>query len=200
MGSNENTIGTNLEVLIGEARDCQVCAPSLPHEPRPIFQAGRSARLLIVGQAPGVRVHASGVPWDDASGDRLREWLQLDRDRFYDPEQVALLPMGFCYPGKGRSGDLPPRRECAPLWMQLFRDQLTGIRLTLAIGVYAQRFLLKDRVRATLTETVRAFNDYLPDAVLPLPHPSPRNNTWLRKNPFFETEVLPELRRRLARI
>ena len=189
---------TDFEILSNEARACRVCAESLPHEPRPVFQAGQGARLLIIGQAPGSKVHAGGIPWDDPSGNRLRNWLQLDRDRFYDPEYVALLPMGFCYPGKGRSGDLPPRPECAPLWMERFRAQLPKVALTLAIGRYAQDYLLGDRVRATLTETVKAFREYLPDNILPLPHPSPRNNIWLRKNPFFEVDVLPELRRRLA--
>ena len=127
--------------------------------------------MLIIGQAPGSKVHAGGVPWDDPSGERLRDWLQLDRDRFYDPEYVALLPMGFCYPGKGRSGDLPPRPECAPLWMERFRSQLPNVQLTLAIGRYAQDYLLGDRIRANLTETVQAFRDYLPDNILPLPHP-----------------------------
>lgn len=187
-----------LKLLISEARDCRVCAESLPHGPRPVFQAGKGARLLIIGQAPGAKVHASGVPWEDASGDRLREWLQIDKSRFYDPEFTALLPMGFCYPGKGRSGDLPPRPECAPLWMERFRSSLPNIELTLAIGRYAQEYLLGDRIQANLTETVRSFRDYAADAIVPLPHPSPRNNIWIRRNPFFEAEVLPALRERAA--
>ena len=188
---------TALEILNNEARACRVCAEALPHEPRPVFQAGPNARLLIVGQAPGSKVHAGGIPWDDPSGNRLRDWLQLDRDQFYDPNFVALLPMGFCYPGKGRSGDLPPRAECAPLWMERFRSHLPSVELTLAIGRYAQDYLLGSGVRPTLTETVKSYSDYLPDNILPLPHPSPRNNIWLRKNPFFEAEVIPELRRRI---
>jgi uracil-DNA glycosylase len=189
---------TAFQILSTEARACRVCADPLPHEPRPVFQAGQGARLLIVGQAPGSKVHSGGIPWDDPSGERLRDWLQLDRDHFYDPEFVALLPMGFCYPGKGRSGDLPPRPECAPLWMERFRSQLPRVQLTLAIGRYAQDYLLGDSIRPTLTETVKSFRDYLPRNILPLPHPSPRNNIWLRKNPFFEIDVLPELRRRVS--
>lgn len=156
--------------------------------------------MLIVGQAPGAKVHAGGIPWDDPSGNRLRDWLQLDRDRFYDPNFVALLPLGFCYPGKGKSGDLPPRPECAPLWMERFRAELAHIELTLAIGSYAQAYLLGSCARPTLTETVKSFRDYLPGNILPLPHPSPRNNIWLRKNPFFEADVLPELRRRMSHL
>ncbi len=166
----------------------------LPHEPRPVFQVGPSARLLIVGQAPGARVHASGVAWADQSGARLREWLGVDDETFYDPQQVALLPMGFCFPGRGRSGDLPPRPECAPQWMAPFVDAMRELRLTILIGRYAQRHFLKSRVRASVTQTIADWREYLEDGVFVLPHPSPRNNIWLRKNPSFEAELVPHLK------
>ncbi len=188
----------SLTVLSDRARACRVCADALPHEPRPVFQVHRQARLLIVGQAPGARVHASGVAWADASGRRLREWLGIDDETFYDARRLALLPMGFCFPGRGRSGDLPPRPECAPLWMQPFIDRLRAIRLTLLIGRYAQAHFLGDDASATLTETVANWQTHLANGYLPLPHPSPRNNIWLGKNPFFATDLLPELQRLVA--
>lgn len=162
------------------------------------MQASPRARILIAGQAPGTRVHQSGVPFDDPSGERLRDWLNVDREVFYDPDTIALLPMAFCYPGKGRSGDLPPPPICAQTWRKRLMAGLPNIELTLAIGQYAQQWHLPKRQR-TLTETVRAWSDY-GDALLPLPHPSPRNNIWLKKNPWFETEVLPQLRFRVARL
>lgn len=186
-----------LEELLAEIRGCRHCESWLEHDPRPVLAATPRSRLLIVGQAPGRKVHESGVAWQDASGDRLREWLGIDRDTFYDAEKVALIPTGFCFPGSGRSGDLPPRPECAPLWQPRLRPLLEGVRLTLAVGAYAQAHELGDRAKKTLTETVRAWREYGP-AIVPLPHPSPRNRPWLRKNPWFEAELLPELRRRVA--
>lgn len=184
--------------LIKDMRSCRLCAAALPQEPKPIFQLHVQARILIAGQAPGVRAQQSGVPFDDASGERLRDWMGVARDMFYDPECIAILPMGFCYPGRGRSGDLPPRPECANAWRQAVLDRLGNLRLTLLIGSYALDWHLGDRQQATLTDTVRAWKNYLP-SILPLPHPSPRNNIWLRKNPWFEAEVLPALRAAVRR-
>lgn len=183
--------------LLAEIRSCRVCADTLPLGPRPVVQAGAGARLLIVGQAPGAKVHASGVPWDDASGERLREWLGIDRETFYDAAQVALVPMGFCYPGRAADGDNPPRPECAPLWHERLLAQLPGVRLTLLVGQYAQRYFLGARRKASLTATVEAWRDYAPD-YLPLPHPSPRNQPWLKRHAWFERDVLPALRERVA--
>lgn len=176
---------------LNDVRHCQLCAGNLPNPPRPVVRAAVGARLLIIGQAPGTRVHASGVPWDDPSGDRLRSWLSVTRDVFYDEGQVAIIPMGFCYPGKGRSGDLPPRRECAPRWHAELLACLPNIQLTLLIGRYAQQYYLADR-RRTLTDTVKNWRDYLP-RYFTLPHPSPRNYSWFGRNPWFETDALPEL-------
>lgn len=181
----------SLNGLKRQIQACEVCKPHLSHGVRPVLQVEAQAKLLIIGQAPGLKVHQSGVPWDDASGDRLRSWLSIDKERFYGPE-VALLPMGFCYPGKGNSGDLPPRPECATLWHQPLLEHLNNVRLTLLVGAYAQNHYLAAPKR-TLTETVRHYQDYLPQ-FLPLPHPSPRNNIWLKKNPWFAQEVLPLLR------
>lgn len=184
-----------LEALLKEIRACTVCAAHLPFEPRPVVRAHESARLVITGQAPGTRVHETGIPWNDASGNRLREWMGITREVFYDEHQVASIPMGFCYPGKGKSGDLPPRPECAPLWHERLRAQLPNVRLTLLIGQYAQVYYLGKRRKATLTETVQAWQEYLPSGYLPIVHPSPRNDIWLKKNPWFETDIIPELRR-----
>lgn len=156
-----------------------------------------NARLLIVGQAPGKAVHESGVPWRDASGRTLRFWMGLHEETFYDPSQVAIIPMGYCYPGRGKSGDLPPRTECAELWLDKLLGQLEGIRLTLLVGQYAQQHFLRARRKPTLTDTVAAWQDYAP-VYFPLPHPSPRNTPWLRRNTWFEAELLPELRRHVA--
>ncbi|WP_231491394.1 uracil-DNA glycosylase family protein [Microbulbifer sp. HZ11] len=157
------------------------------------MSAARSARLLIVGQAPGTRVHETGIPWNDPSGERLRDWLQLDRDAFYDESQIAIMPMGFCYPGRGKGGDLPPRPECAPTWHQRILDQMPDIQLTLLIGQYAQRYYLPHWY-GSITENVRHFTDALPHGFFPLPHPSPRNTLWLKRRPWFEEEVVPALR------
>lgn len=183
-----------------QARACRVCEAHLPHAPRPVLRAGAGARLLIVGQAPGTRVHATGVPWNDPSGDRLRDWLGMDRTAFYDEGRVAIVPMGFCYPGRdAKGGDRPPRRECAPLWHPRLRGLLPDVRLTLLVGQYAQRYHLGPRRQASLTGTVAAWRDYLP-AFLPLPHPSWRNNAWIKKNPWFADELLPALRARVAEL
>lgn len=186
------------ERLLAEARACRLCADHLPLGPRPVLRASLSARLLIVGQAPGRKVHETGIPWNDPSGDRLRSWLQLDRERFYDERLIAIIPTGLCYPGKlpDRGGDCPPRPECAPKWHPPLRAALKEVRLTLLIGSHAQAFHLGDRAKASLAATVVAWRDFLPD-FLPLPHPSPRNLNWFRRHPWFEAEVMPELRRRV---
>lgn len=186
----------SLSELLVHVRECTVCADHLPHGVRPVMQAGSGAGVIIIGQAPGRRVHESGVPWDDPSGVRLRDWLGVDDETFYDPDSVALLPMGFCYPGTGTSGDLPPRPECAPLWHDRVLSHLRDDALRVVIGTYAQDRYLPDR-SDTLTATVQRWEEYLPD-VIPLPHPSPRNQRWLRRNPWFEDEVVPALRSRVA--
>ena len=190
---------TTLPKLLKEVRACTVCKDELPLGPRPVLTVHRNARVLIVGQAPGLKVHQSGTPWDDASGDRLRAWMGLSREQFYDPKRVALLPMGFCYPGKGKSGDLPPRKECAPLWHADLLAHMPHVALTLVVGLYAQAHYLEGERPATLTETVKAWKSFLPRRV-PLPHPSPRNNIWLKKNPWFERDLVPVLQRRVRRV
>lgn len=186
-------MNTKLQALADVIRSCQICAQHLAHEPRPIVQLGHQASVLIAGQAPGSRVQESGVPFDDPSGDRLRLWMGITAETFYNAHQIAILPMGFCYPGHGPSGVLPPRQECAPAWRQQVLNAMPNIRLILAIGNYAIRWHLAGTQKCNLTETVRAWAQYAPN-ILPLPHPSPRNNIWLRKNPWFEQEVLPTLR------
>ena len=186
----------DLERLLAEVRACRLCAAHLPLGPRPVLRAKATARLLIVGQAPGTRVHETGIPWNDASGDRLRQWLGLSREEFYDDARVAIVPMGFCYPGRNKAGgDNPPRPECAPHWHQRLLPRLPGLELTLLVGGYAQRHYLGMAARGSVTETVKAWRDYLPD-FLPTPHPSWRTTGWLRKNPWFEAELVPDLRRR----
>ncbi len=188
-----------LEALLREVRACEVCADHLPFPPKPILRAGVTAKILIVGQAPGRRVHETGIPWNDPSGDRLRDWMQVSRDTFYDEKRIAIIPTGLCYPGTGKGGDLPPCAECAPLWHPRLRAALPDIRLTLLVGSYAQAYYLGDRAQKTLTETVRHYRDYLPE-FLPLPHPSPRNQAWLKNNPWFAEEVLPLLRAKVAEL
>jgi uracil-DNA glycosylase len=183
----------NLARLLGEVRACHLCASHLPLGPRPVLRASGSARLLIVGQAPGRRVHETGIPWNDPSGDRLRTWLRLDRAQFYDESRIAIIPAAFCYPGTGPRGDLPPRPECAPLWHPRLVPQLRQLQIALLIGSYAQEYYLGARRKRSLTETVRAWRTYLP-YYMPLPHPSPRNTMWLKRNPWFEHDVLPFLR------
>jgi uracil-DNA glycosylase len=189
----------SLDELLLRIRACRLCEATLPLGPNPVLRARASARLLIVGQAPGTKVHESGIPWNDASGIRLRHWLGLDRERFYDERAVAIVPMGFCYPGRGTAGDLPPRPECAQAWHARLFALLPNIELTLLVGHYAQAYLLGERRRRTLTDTVRAYADYLP-RIIPLPHPSPRNQLWLRDNPWFEAEVVPLVRGEVAAV
>ena len=179
-----------------EVRACDYCKKHLPHGPRPVVQIDPNARILIAGQAPGSKVHATGIPFDDPSGDRLRLWMGVDKTTFYDATKIAILPMGFCYPGTGKSGDLPPRKECAQLWRHKLLDLMPNIQLTLIIGQYAIRWHLPDSKKQTLTNTVKLWRDHWP-AKLPLPHPSPRNNIWLKKNPWFETEIIASLQNRV---
>ena len=187
----------SLDSLCKEIKKCTLCEPHLPEGANPVLVASKSARILIVGQAPGIRVHQTGIPFNDPSGDRLREWLGVDKTLFYDPSLFAIIPMGFCYPGTGKSGDLPPRPECAETWRKPLLDHLTNIKLTLVIGQYAQAWHLGSDRQKTLTETVRNWKNYSSD-ILPLPHPSPRNNIWLKKNPWFETEVIPYLQKTVS--
>jgi uracil-DNA glycosylase len=189
----------SLEKLLQEVRGCRACEAYLPLGPRPILQISGSARILIVGQAPGVAVHRTGIPWNDPSGKTLRAWMGVDEAVFYDARRIAIIPMGYCYPGRGKSGDLPPRRECAELWLDKLLEYLRDIELTLLIGQYAQRHFLASRRKASLTETVRSWQDYGPD-LLPLPHPSPRNRGWLKRNPWFESELLPAMRGRITEV
>jgi uracil-DNA glycosylase len=185
----------NLSKLLREIARCQVCADTLPFGPRPVVQAAPGARILIIGQAPGSKVHQSGVPWDDASGKRLRAWMRVDRTVFYDAARIAIMPMGFCYPGASeKGGDLPPRPECAPLWHPRLLAALPDIRLTLLLGQYAQRYYLAAARKESLTETVRAHTQYAP-RFFPLPHPSWRSTIWMRRNPWFEDRVIPALRK-----
>ena len=188
----------SLEALLTEVRACTLCAAHLPLGPRPVLQLHASARILIAGQAPGRKVHESGIPFDDASGERLRAWLGLPREVFYDAKQVAILPMGFCYPGSGKSGDLPPRPECAPAWREALLARLTKLRLTLVIGAYAQAYHLPD-AQTSLTQAVENWRATWP-LVVPMPHPSPRNIAWLKRHPWFEAELLPQLRTRVAQV
>lgn len=185
-----------LDDLLADIRACRLCEAALPLGPRPVLRASAGARLLVVGQAPGTKVHASGIPWDDASGRRLRDWLGLEPDDFYDASRVAIVPMGFCYPGRAGSGDAPPRPECRATWHPRLLPLLPHVELTLLIGQYAQAYFLGGGRKATLTDTVRAWRAFAP-ALLPLPHPSPRNVGWFKANPWFEREVVPELRARV---
>ena len=188
----------SLADLLTDIRACNLCQAALPHGVNPVLQINSAARILIAAQAPGRKVHETNVPFNDASGDRLRTWMGISRETFYDPAQVAILPMGFCYPGTGKSGDLPPRSECAPAWRAQLLQLLPNIELTLVIGTYAQRYHLPDRP-ATLTQTVAAWQNYFP-ALIPLPHPSPRNNIWLKRNPWFEVQLLPVLQQQIHNI
>lgn len=187
----------SLDALLADVRACRACEPALPLGARPIVRASASARILIVGQAPGAKVHATGIPWNDASGARLRAWLGVDDATFHDVSRFAIVPMGLCYPGRGAGGDNPPRPECAPLWMDQLLARLDSVELTLLVGQYAQRHFLGPRRKASLTDTVMAWADYAPRFV-PLPHPSPRNQAWFQRNPWFEADVLPMLRTRVA--
>jgi len=186
------------KALLDEVRACKVCQKHLPHKVRPVLRAHPSAKILIIGQAPGIKVHKSGIPWDDASGNRLREWMGIDKEIFYDESKIAIVPMGFCYPGKGASGDLPPRPECAPLWHEKILKELPQIKLTLLAGQYAQKSYIKEPQK-TLTQIVKAWKTHTP-RYLPLPHPSPRNFMWFKKNSWFEREVIPYLRKKVKGI
>lgn len=183
-----------LPELIEEIRSCRYCEAHLPLGPRPILSAAASAKIMIAGQAPGTKVHRSGIPWDDASGERLRSWLDMEKEIFYDETKIAIIPMGFCYPGKGERGDLPPRPECAELWQAKLKNLLPNIRITITIGQYAIKHHLGKRRKKTLTETTRNWHEYLDDGIIPLVHPSPRNIMWQRRNPWFEEEVIPAIR------
>ena len=189
-----------LDVLLSRIRRCQICEDYLPLGPRPVLRAQKSARLLIVGQAPGTKVHASGTPWDDPSGDRLRHWLGIDKDKFYDQSKIAIVPVGFCYPGRlPKGGDRPPRPECAPLWHPPLMRLLLNVELTILAGPYGQKQFLGKRRGKSLTETVQAWRIYGPDFI-PLPHPSWRTVGWQKRNPWFDSEVLPDLRHRVRRL
>lgn len=185
--------------LLDEIRACRLCEPHLPLGPRPVLRASSTARILLVGQAPGSKVHQTGVPWNDASGERLRDWLGLEREVFYDERRIAIVPMGFCYPGRGNSGDLPPRPECCATWHPRLLPMLQQVELTLLIGQYAQAYFLGSARGQTLTETVAHWRSYWPKFAV-LPHPSPRNQLWLKRNPWFAAECLPEIRQRVAQI
>lgn len=187
--------GPNIPAVLEDVLACQLCRAHLPFPPRPVLRVDTRARILIIGQAPGTRVHQTGIPWNDPSGDRLRQWMEVDRDTFYDSARIAIMPMGFCYPGKGRSGDLPPRPECAPQWHARLLETMPDISLILLVGQYAQRYYLPDAA-GTLTERVADHAAFGP-RFFPLPHPSPRNQLWLRRHPWFEAEVVSALRLRL---
>ncbi|GAK45221.1 uracil-DNA glycosylase superfamily protein [Tepidicaulis marinus] len=202
----KNTAAAPLDGLLTQIRACRICAENplkgkpLPHEPRPVIRASKSARICVAGQAPGTRVHATGIPFNDPSGDRLRDWMGVTRDTFYDESRIAIVPMGFCFPGlDDKGGDLPPRKECAPAWRDQVFEHLPNLELVLLIGQYAQTWHLGKARKKSMTETVLHWRDYGP-AYLPLPHPSWRNNVWLKKNLWFEEEVLPHLRAEVARL
>ncbi|WP_169569349.1 uracil-DNA glycosylase family protein [Sneathiella limimaris] len=188
-----------LQTLLKEVRGCAHCQSHLPDGCRPVLQASSKAKLLVVGQAPGRKVHATGIPFNDPSGDRLRDWMGIDRDTFYNPELLNIIPMGFCYPGTGKSGDLPPRPECAELWRPPLMGHMVRVELTLVIGKYAIDWHIGKDQKKTLTETVRNWQEYWPDKLV-LPHPSPRNNLWLRRNPWFEAEIIPILQQKIRDI
>ena len=190
---------SSFDSLISDIKNCRVCEKFLPLGPRPVVSVSKKSKILIIGQAPGTKVHASGIPWDDQSGKNLRAWLNVTNEQFYDPDLFGIVPMGFCYPGKGKSGDLPPRKECAPLWHETLLKELPELEMVLLIGVYAQKYYLKSEVKKNLTETVLHFSEYLPKNFV-LPHPSPRNAIWMKKNPWFAHDVLPELQKRTHEI
>nr|WP_321245417.1 uracil-DNA glycosylase family protein [uncultured Psychroserpens sp.] len=188
-----------MDHLLHDIRQCKICEQHLALGPRPIATGHPDSKIVIIGQAPGTKVHASGIPWDDASGRQLRKWLNVSDADFYDDTKFAIIPMGFCYPGKGKSGDLPPRKECAPQWHQPLFDHMKHVELVILIGMYAQKYYLKEQAKRTLTETVANYKEYLPQ-YFTLPHPSPRNRFWLTKNPWFDKAVLPELKTKVSEI
>lgn len=185
-----------MEDLLSKIRNCSLCKAHLPLGPRPVVTANQESKIVIIGQAPGTKVHASGVPWDDASGKQLRNWLGVTNEQFYDEKNFAIVPMGFCYPGRGKGGDLPPRPECAPQWHEQLLEFMPKVELVLLIGLYAQKYYLKKEAKKTLTETVGNYQEYLP-MYFPLPHPSPRNRFWLTRNPWFEKDILPILKSKI---
>ncbi len=188
-----------LNQTIQDINSCTICADYLPLGPKPIFSIHPSAKISIIGQAPGRLAHESGIPWNDPSGDRLRQWLNIDKETFYDPSIFAIIPMAFCYPGKGKTGDLPPRKECAPQWHKIAWDLMPNIQLNLVIGSYAQKHYLGKNGKKTLTANVESFEEFLPH-YFPMPHPSPLNGRWLRRNQWYEKEVIPVLREKVADI
>jgi uracil-DNA glycosylase len=185
-----------LDALLTAVRGCRACEAHLPLGPRPVLRAGKTARILVVGQAPGVRVHTTGIPWGDPSGERLRAWMGVNTDVFYDDSRIAIIPMGYCYPGRGNDGDMPPRRECASLWLDHLLAKLPQIELTLLIGQYAQRHFLASRRKPSLAETAKAWREYAPQYI-PLPHPSPRNQPWFKRHAWFEEQLVPMLQSRI---
>ena len=185
-----------MEKLLAEIKNCKICESHLPHGVNPVVSAHPNCKIAIIGQAPGSIVHRTGIPWNDKSGERLRQWLGVTNQEFYTVDLFAIIPMGFCYPGKGKSGDLPPRPECAPQWHEPLFREMNHLELILLIGNYAQQYYLKKKTKSTLTETVKHFDDYLPQ-YFPLPHPSPRNNIWLKKNSWFEKELIPFLQQKI---
>ncbi|MBL4651229.1 MAG: uracil-DNA glycosylase family protein [Aureispira sp.] len=188
-----------MENLLKEIKACTFCKDHLDLGPNPVVAANITSKILIIGQAPGTKVHRSGIPWDDPSGVQLRKWMGINSEVFYDERIVAIVPMGFCYPGKGKTGDLPPRPECAPMWHQALLEKMPEIQLTLLIGQYAQKYYLGKRKKKNLTETVRNYEEYLPTQI-PMPHPSPRNRFWLSKNPWFEPLIVPQLQRKISSV
>lgn len=188
-----------MKELLDKISKCTICKGKLPNEPKPVLAAHKSSKIVIIGQAPGRKVQESGIPWDDKSGDNLRSWLGVDTKIFYDPTKIALIPMGFCYPGTGKSGDLPPSKECAPEWHTQLWDEMTEVKLIILVGNYAQKYYLDIPKSTTLTATVKSYQEFLPKFFV-LPHPSPRNNIWQAKNEWFKMDVLPELERRVLGI
>lgn len=187
-----------MKKLLEEIKKCQLC-DDLPLGPRPVLSAHPKSKIVLIGQAPGSVVHKSGIPWDDKSGDNLRDWMGLTKDDFYNPQNIAILPMGFCYPGRGKSGDLPPRKVCAPQWHHLLWNHFQNVQLTLLVGKYAQDYYLRQLAHPTLTATVYNYASYLPEFFV-LPHPSPRNNIWMAKNPWFKQVVLPDFKKAVANV
>lgn len=194
---NQSVRGRKLELLLREVRGCTLCRKYLPLGPRPILRASTSAKILVVGQAPGRKVHETGIPWNDPSGDLLREWMGVSKEIFYDVTRIAIIPTGFCYPGKGPHGDLPPRPECAPLWHPQLAALMPQIELVVLVGQYAQAAILRDARKPNLTATVWNYADYAP-RYIPLPHPSPRNRLWLKRNPWFARDIIPRLREKIG--